>query len=227
MSRRLRLPALPLKTARTVLDLSLGLLGLGLALTGVLSVAGMLWLLVAPQAGARFEAPLSLKIKIGDVVYRTTGASVPLPHGQEVLVVAGMAALALASAWLIYRRGFALLRRLLFDPFALANSQDLALASRVALLWQLALWAWSVLGWGQFMGTGQFRALDNALTGIPGAELLGTGARLVIGGGVWPSLSFTWLLVAAALAVLSVVFRRAHDLREAERQLRAEQALTV
>ncbi|WP_221089451.1 hypothetical protein [Deinococcus aquaedulcis] len=227
MSRLIRLPTLSLNTARTVLDLALGLLGLGLALTGALCLLGTVWLLVTPGAGARFEAPLSLKLRIGDAVYRTTGATVPLSAWQEVLVMASLAALALASAWLISRRGFALLRRLWVDPFALSNSQDLALASRMALLWQLALWAWSLLGWGQVVATGQLRGLDSALSGIPGAELVSTGARVMIGGGIWPSLPSTLLLVWAALALLSVVFRRAHDLREAERRLRTEQALTV
>ncbi|MFC4456325.1 hypothetical protein [Deinococcus sonorensis] len=221
------------QTARTLLHL---ILTLSLLITVLFVVADVGLSVQAMQAGGsaglRLRVPVSVLLELNHRAFHVTEMMTPSRLAAWsrpmwlALTVAG------ASLWfLAARRVRALVDRLLDDPFDPANLRDLRLAVWVALVWQGLMLVSSLVGWLQNRDA-QAQALSTlgqSLSRVPASSVSPHSTFNVLTlnplGGL--GLNLTPLVIAAALTILATVLRQAAALREEERRLRHEQALTI
>lgn len=216
------------ETARTILNLALnfGLLGIGMTL------AVLLWITLTDGFGTGYlswTVPTSVRLQIDGQSFQASRISLTFPHAPvwAWAVWLGYNLLLLSVLFVGYRRLKTFVNRLLDDPFDQANILDLGLAARLALLWQIISLLMSAVSWWIIAQTRPVEALKTALADSPDIKILDSSYNFPLTSPSFLGIDLTPLLVAALFAILATVFQRAHDLREAERQLRTEQELTV
>lgn len=220
MARFFENGTLKLSMARTVLDLGVYLWFFSSA---VAVLGGIICILIAlfdhtGKIKNYFKLPVDINVIMnGNAKFHITewgqAGQMALWQGLGlgiVLIVFGIVGL------ILFSRAMKFVSRVINDPFHIENSVDLMLASKAALLLQVLNFIFTGLA-TLFSPAAQAAAtLERAL-----GQAHTTVSVSPIGVSFWP------LLLAAALAVLATVFRRGHDLRETERQLRQEQELTI
>ncbi|PYE49481.1 DUF2975 domain-containing protein [Deinococcus yavapaiensis] len=227
------------EAARTVLKLflTLGLIIISLSLIASLIFAGRSLLNDSEPIHLSWGVPIDMSLGVQQQTFRISEVRVnytATPWMYTTFVLLGAATLGVL--FLVYRRALRFVHRLLDDPFAEANRADLQAAARLALAWQgVLLITKSVMWWTTSQQERQngplWVPLYEAVRGVEGVTFISEDVRFNID--PWSLLNqllgvdFTPLLVAAGLTILATVFKRAHDVREQERQLRREQELTI
>lgn len=219
------------ETARSILHTLLAVLFVGAGLALVLTVVVGVLILVNGDwpTSLSLELPVHLALHVGEQVYDISGTSLLVRRVPAVALCAFFLLALGLSVLLLFglRRLRGFVDRVLEDPFHADNSRDLRLAAQLALGWQVILWALSAALWLWSRHADLAAPLRRALADVPGIGVSATGGIGARGGVQVLGVDFTPLIFAAALSVLATVFQRGHDLREAERRLRAEQELTV
>lgn len=217
---------LKLETARFTLKILLGLTLLSVMLSSVL----FLWFQVSGGGGSlSWNLPVGLHLRLGDQTYgiRSFGSTIPSTMRWVTPLFLGYSLLSAAVVLLLFRRARDFIDRLIDNPFAHENAQDLRRAAGVALLWQGSVLLVTAVSWWVVRGLQPANALRVKLAEVQGVNVWDDSYNYSFTPANFFGINLTPLLVAALLAILATVFQRAHDLREAERSLRAEQELTV
>lgn len=214
------------ETARLTLKLLLGLTLLSVLMVSALFLwSGFRW----GAGAASWSLPVGLHLRLGDETYgiRSFGSTIPNTMRWITPLFVGYSLLSAAVVLLFFRRARDFIDRLIDNPFALENAQDLRLAAGVALLWQGSVLLFTAMSWWVVRAVQPADALRVKLSEVQGVAVWDDSHNFSFTPGNFFGVNLTPLVVAALLAILATVFQRAHDLREAERALRADQELTV
>ncbi len=204
------------------------ILSLMLTVMLVLTALALLLLLLGSLLQTTFSLtlPLNATLDVAGGRYGLSSVHLPLVDLPVWVKAAWMVSMALLLTGLIAllwgARQFT--RRLLSDPFHPANARDLTFAARLALSWQgLSLLAPLVNRW-LIAQTHPLDALNRQFPAdavISGREAALTTSFSILG------VDLTPLLIAAVCVLFAAALTQAAHIREQERQLRAEQELTV
>lgn len=214
------------ETARSVLN---SVVNLVFFLAGLNTVI-LLWSLLTGNRGTlNASVPVSMSLAIKNQSFEISRVTFIQREPEVWMWVLWLAFIVLLLAVVIfgYGRMKRFINRLLDDPFAVENAADLKLASRIALIFQGVSLLITLQAWWTVHRLQPAAALEGTVKGLPDVQVVRQVFNSTIGGLNILGIDLTPLLVAALLAILATVFQRAHDLREAERALRAEQELTV
>lgn len=216
------------ETARTILNVIVNLVVFIAGITGIL----MLWSLLTRgmKLGTLSTGiPVSMGLMIGDQSYQISRVNVLFSQPGAWMWTLWLLFIALLLTMVVlgYSRIKRFINRLLDDPFAPENAADLRLASRVALFWQGLTLVMAAVYWWAVIQIRPVDAMKTAVASSPGVKIVDGSYNFTLGSLNVLGIDLTPLLIAALLAILATVFQRGHDLREAERSLRAEQELTV
>lgn len=198
-----------------------------LTLMAVLTALGLCFFLLNMRSPATYSltVPLDITLSLPGGRYDLSNFHLPLSDLPEWARNVWLAGFTLFIACLIAllwgARQFT--RRLLSDPFHPDNVRDLTVAARLALIWQvLAVVQPTLNGWV----TARSHPLEALRRQLPEDAIVHQGNAMQPLFSLF-GVDLTPLLIAAGCVLFSAALTQASYIREQERQLRAEQELTV
>lgn len=204
--------------AHAILSFTLSTLGVLTALMLLVFLLGVFTSGNRTQTVFSMNIPLDLTLSLPGGQYNVSTFHLPLGDLPGWVGLGWLAAFTLLMAGVIglLWRARQFTRRLLSDPFHPANAADLTLAARLALIGQVVAALQPLLNGWMFA---RIQPLEDAIV-----RGLNTDSSLPFS---LFGVNLTPLLIAAVCVLFSAALAQAAHIREQERQLRAEQELTV
>ncbi|GGN32827.1 hypothetical protein [Deinococcus daejeonensis] len=194
----------------------------------VLTALALLLLLLGSLLQTTFSLtlPLNATLDLAGGQYGLSSVNLPLadlPVGVKAAWMVSMALLLTGLIALLWgARRFT--RRLLSDPFHPANARDLTLAARLGLIGQVVAALQPLLNGWMFARIQPLETLRRQLPEDAIVRGMNTDSSLPFS---LFGVDLTPLLIAAVCVLFATALTQAAHIREQERQLRAEQELTV
>jgi len=194
----------------------------------VLTALALLLLLLGSLLQTTFSLtlPLNATLDVAGGQYGLSSVNLPLvdlPVGVKAAWMVSMALLLTGLIALLWRaRQFT--RRLLSDPFHPANARDLTFAARLGLIGQVVAALQPLLNGWMFARIQPLETLRRQLPEDAIVRGMNTDSSLPFS---LFGVDLTPLLIAAVCVLFATALTQAAHIREQERQLRAEQELTV